>query len=84
MLVSINSILMSVTTVKSGPITSFDETVYTAENGFEYYIAYTDDVVEQDEIRVGGKIAVKASTVEKHGMDNLIGKCLVRSVRADG
>jgi hypothetical protein len=68
-------------TIKSGPITSFDEEVCVSDNGFEYYIAYTDDVLTEDTLIAGQKIAVKATTVDKHGMDNLIGKCVVRRER---
>ncbi len=72
---------MCMTTVRSGPITGVDDTVHVSDNGFEYYIAYTDDVVDDDVIRVGGKIAIKATTVDKVGIDNLIGKCLERRER---
>ena len=68
-------------TVLSGPITSFEDEVCVSDNGFEYYIAYTDDVITETTIKAGQKIAIKATTVDKHGMDNLIGKCLERRER---
>jgi hypothetical protein len=70
-------------TVLSGPIIEFEESVHESNDGFQYYIAYTDDVIDGDIIRCGGKIAIKATTVDKYGMDALVGKQLERRERND-